>query len=253
MSTTGSGSGPDPVDHLAALRTEGDLLVAAVRGADLDATVPGLTWDVRTVAVHTGSVHRWATDLVRRRLPAPTGSSAAFTPADLPDDDLAAWLTDGLDALVTTLRDAPADLACFTFVDGIAPRTFWRRRQAHETAVHRADVEAAGGADVTPVPAAFAQDGLAELVGAFATEAAYAVDRRGLLALVPDDGPAWSVRFGDGPHRVTTGPAVDVNAADAVVRGSGSAVYLWAWNRPSPVEVTGDDAVLALWRRVRVT
>jgi hypothetical protein len=103
------------------------------------------------------------------------------------------------------------------------------------------------------VPATFAQDGLAELVGAFATEPAYAVKRPGVLALVPDDGPAWSVRFGDGSHRVATGPEVDVEAADAVVRGPGSAVYLWAWNRPSPVAVTGDAAVAALWRRVRVT
>jgi len=198
-------------------------------------------------------VHRWAADLVRRRLPGPRGGSAAFTPGALPDDDLAGWLADGLETLVATLRDAPADLACFTFVDGIAPRTFWRRRQAHETAVHRADVEAAGGAGVTPVPAAFAQDGLAELVGAFATEPAYAVTRPGVLAVVPDDGPAWSVRFGQGPHRVSTGADVDVTAADAVVRGPGSAVYLWAWNRPSPVDVSGDEAVLALWRQVRVT
>ena len=39
----------------------------------------------------------------------------------------------------------------FTFVGGIAPRTFWCRRQAHETAVHRADVEATGPGRVTPV------------------------------------------------------------------------------------------------------
>lgn len=240
------------MDHLAALRTEGDRLVAAVRGADLDAPVPGLTWDVRTVARHTGAVHRWAADVVRRRLPVPTGSSAAFAPQGVPDADLADWLADGLDALVDVLTEAPEDLACFTFVDGVAPRTFWRRRQTHETAVHRADVEAAGG-PVTPLPAALAGDGLAELVGGFATEAGFAASLPGLLALAPDDGPAWSVRFGDGPHRVTTGPGVDPGAADAVVRGTSSAVYLWAWNRPADVEVTGDAAVVDLWRQVRVT
>ena len=62
------------------------------------------------------------------------------------------------------------------------------------------------------------------------------------FVLAPDDGPAWSVRFGDGRNRVTTGPGVDPAAADAVVRGTSSAVYLWAWNRPADVAVTGDDA-----------
>ena len=188
---TAAGSGPGPVDHGAALRTEGDRLVTAVRGADLDARVPGLDWDVRTVATHTGAVHRWAADVVRRRLPTnETGGSTAFWPDGLDDADLAGWLADGVAELVRTLADAPADLACFTFVGGVAPRTFWRRRQAHETAVHRADVEATGPEGVTPLAAAFAQDGLAELVGAFATEAGFAASRPGVLLLCPDDGPA---------------------------------------------------------------
>jgi uncharacterized protein (TIGR03083 family) len=251
---TAAGSGGEGVDHLAALRTEGDRLVAAVRGADLAAIVPGLAWDVRTVATHTGAVHRWAADLVRRRLATnETGGSVAFWPDGLPDADLAGWLAEGVEVLTRTLTDAPEDLSCYTFVGGIAPKTFWCRRQAHETAVHRADVEAASGRSVTAVPAAFAQDGLEELVGAFAREAGFATSRPGVLVLAPDDGPAWRVRFGDGPNRVSSGPGVGADGADAVVRGSGSAVYLWAWNRPSGVEVTGDDTVLALWRQVRVT
>jgi uncharacterized protein (TIGR03083 family) len=241
------------VDHLAALRTEGDRLVAAVRDADLDANVPGLTWDVRAVALHTGAVHRWAADIVRRRLVTnETGGSVAFAPVGLADADLADWLAGGLAALTSTLREAPEDLACFTFVGGIAPRTFWRRRQAHETAVHRADVEATGSEGVTPLSTAFAQDGLAELVGAFATEAGFAASRTGVLLLLPDDGPAWRVCFGGGPNAVTTGD-LDPAEADAVVRGSSSDVYLWAWNRPSAVEVDGDETVVALWRDVRIT
>ena len=243
-----------PVDHLAALRTEGDLLVAAVGGADLDAVVPGLTWDVRTVATHTGAVHRWAADVVRRGLLTnETGGSVAFWPEGLVDTDLPGWLAEGLDALVSTLAEAPHDLGCFTFVAGLAPRTFWCRRQAHETAVHRADVEAAGPGSVTPVPAAFAQDGLAELVGGFGTELGFATNRPGTLLLLPDDGPAWRVRFGDGPHQVTSGTDLDPAEADAVVRGSSSEIYLWAWNRPGAAEVSGDEAVAALWREVRVT
>ena len=249
------GPGEQPaVDHLAALRVEGRRLVRAVGSVDLDAPVPGLTWDVRTVAVHTGSVHRWAADVVRRRLSTnETGGSRAFTPAALDDADLAGWLGEGLDDLVATLEAAPADLACFTFVDGVAPRTFWCRRQAHETAVHRADVQAAGRGGVTPFDAAFAQDGLAELVGAFAREQAFAVEQPGTLLLRADDGPSWRVRFGDGPNRVESGRALADSDADAVVSGPGSALYLWAWNRPAAVEVRGSAEVVASWRSVRVS
>ena len=258
MSPTGTGAGagpgPGPVDHLAALRTEGDRLVAAVRRADPDAAVPGLTWDVRRVATHVGAVHRWAADLVRRALPTnETGGSRAFEPQGLADPDLPGWLDEGLDALVRTLGDAPEDLACYTFVPGVAPRTFWARRQVHETAVHRVDVEAAGGWGVTPVTAAFAQDGLQELVGAFATEPGFAAARPGVLLLLPEDGPAWRVRFGDGPNRVTNEPEPDPDGADAVVRGSSAELYLWAWNRPAAVRVGGDPEVLELWRGVRIT
>lgn len=242
------------VDHLVALRTEGDRLVATVRGADLDVVVPGLTWDVRTVATHTGAVHRWSADLVRRRLSTnETGGSVAFWPDELPDADLPGWLADGVGALIRTLAEATAELECYTFIGGIAPRTFWCRRQAHETAVHRADVEAAVRGEVTPLPAAFAQDGLEELVGAFATEPTFATDRPGVLLLLPDDGPAWRVRFGRGANEVVSGVDLHGSEADAVVRGSSSAVYLWAWNRPSPAEVSGNAAVARLWREVRIT
>lgn len=241
------------MDYLAALRTEGDRLVAAVRGADLDVRVPGLEWDVRTVAGHTGAVHRWASDIVRRQRPVPVSSSAPFEPDGVPDADLADWLALGVEALAKTLEDAPADLDCFTFVRGIEPRTFWRRRQSHETAVHRADVEAAGAGEVTPLSAAFAQDGLAELVGGFATEAGFAARHAGELLLLPHDGAGWRVRFGDGPNQVTSAWDLDPTGADAVVRGSSSDVYLWAWNRPCAAEVSGDQLVVALWRDVRVT
>jgi uncharacterized protein (TIGR03083 family) len=248
------GPGQPGVDHLAALRAEGRRLVDVVRTADLDAAVPGLEWDVRTVAVHTGAVHRWAADVVHRRLATnETGGSSAFAPAGLSDGDLPGWLAEGLEALVSTLEAAPADLGCFTFVPDIDARTFWRRRQAHETAVHRADVQAGAGCEVEPVDAAFAQDGLAEVVGAFAREPGFASTRRGTLLLAADDGPAWRVRFGDGPHRVETGAGLAAGAADAVVSGTSAALYLWAWNRPAPVEVCGREDVVALWRLVRVT
>ena len=161
------------------LADQARLLADAFTLSDPAALVPGLEWDVRTVITHTGAVHRWAADIVARALPTDeTGGSIAFWPPESDDQQLAAWFGDGAAALVATLRGAPASLACFTFIPDVAPRTFWIRRQAHETAIHRADVQAAMGGPVTSVDASFAQDGLAEIVGAFAIEPGFATSRR---------------------------------------------------------------------------
>ena len=48
-------------------------------------------------------------------------------------------------ALVETLSTADPGLVCATFMDAPSPLAFWARRQAHETAIHRADAESASG------------------------------------------------------------------------------------------------------------
>ena len=206
----------------------------------------------RTVVAHTGAVHRWARDIVARRLVTDElGGAAAFWPTDMDDARLDRWLDEGATLLIATLRSAPASLDCFTFIPGVSPRSFWVRRQAHETAIHRADLEAAAGWPVTPVEASFAQDGLGEIVGAFATEPGFAVNRPGRLLLDASDGPAWMVTFGGDRNLVTSGDLSGAQA-DAVVDGSSDELYRWAWNRPSTATSAGDPAVLAAWRAVRV-
>lgn len=237
---------------LQSLVDEAARLVEAVRGCDLSAPVPGLAWDARTVATHTGAVHRWAADIVARALPSnETGGSDAFFPDGLDDAELPAWLERGAASLVTVLSAAPAGLRCFTFIPGVAPRLFWIRRQAHETAIHRVDLEGAAGRPVTPVDPSFAQDGLDELVGSFATEPAFAVHRPGRLLLAAADGPDRMVTFGGERTHVATGDLIGA-AADAIVRGSSDELYRWAWNRPSTALETGDPDTLAAWRQVRV-
>ena len=231
------------------LEHDGALLAAATRAVDWDAPVPGTTLSVGEVVRHTGAVHRWSADIVRRGLLRnETGGSAAWQP-DLPDDAVLDWYTEGLAALVTTLLTAPADLEVWAFRRPAPAAAFWARRQAHETAIHRTDVESAAGHEVTMFDAAFAQDGLAELVGGFAK--GFPGSGAGRLALRADDGDDWLVTF-DGP-RITGTPVTDAGGADATVRGTSSDLYRWAWNRPSPAVVEGDPAVVELWRAVRIT
>lgn len=237
---------------LDALVGEVRLLVDAFEGCQPNASVPGLEWDARTVAAHTGAVHRWAADVVARRLETnETGGSPAFRPHAMKDAQLARWLEEGGANLVSTLRAAPETLDCFTFIPGVAPRSFWIRRQAHETAIHRADLEGAAGRPVTACAPAFAQDGLGEIVGAFATEAAFATDRPGRLLMQATDGPAWLVTFGGERNVVVSGDLTGANA-DAVISGTSDELYRWAWNRPSTAVQVGAFDVLSSWRAVSV-
>ncbi len=77
------------------------------------------------------------------------------------DEDLAGWFTDGGRALHAALDVDPRQ-PCW----GFGPQQdvgFWQRRQAHETAVHRVDVERCLG-PAAPVDDALAEDGIAEVL-----------------------------------------------------------------------------------------
>jgi uncharacterized protein (TIGR03083 family) len=235
------------IDCLAA---EGTLLAAAAEQAGWDAPVPTLDWTVRDLVTHTGGVHRWAADIVATASK-DLGTAAGAAVGTGPDDDeLLDWFLAGHAALVTTLSEAPAELEAATFLPARSPLEFWARRQAHETAVHRADAEGAAGA-VNPFDADFAQDGIGELAQGFARRKSNAIAQRATMRLAASDGPDWLLTFGG--DRIVAEPAA-TESATAMVRGSSSDLYLWLWNRPSAAQVEGDNAVAQLWHdNVRVS
>lgn len=232
------------------LTADGTRLAGVAGAADWDSPVPGTDLTLREVLVHTGAVHRWSADIVRRALTSNEhGGSTAFHPG-LPDDEVLAWFDDGLTALTATLAGVPDDLEAWAFGRQRPAARFWSRRQAHETAIHRTDVESAAGVAVAAFDAEFAQDGLAELVGGFAGQRGFATSTPGRLALRATDGDDWLVVFGG--ERIVGAPSGEIGVVDATVTGSSSDLYRWVWNRPSPAVVEGDDAVVALWREVRI-
>ena len=240
----------DVDEHIASLERDGQSLADAAERAGWDAPVPATDWTVRDLVTHVGGIHRWAADIVR------TGSASADTEAGRAvgtgpnDDELLAWFSDGHVALVQTLRAAPAERDCVTFLPASTPLAFWARRQAHETAVHRADAEGAAG--ITPAyDVTFAQDGIAEMLHGFAARKSNAIDCAATLLLQPTDGgDPWLVKTGG--ERITADRAGEGGNADAVVAGTSGDIYLWLWNRPSSVVVTGDESAADLWRSVRV-
>ncbi|MGW0767715.1 maleylpyruvate isomerase family mycothiol-dependent enzyme [Streptomyces sp. NPDC002676] len=237
-------------EYLETLDQEGRLLAAAAEQAGTDAKVPTCPeWHVRDLLRHTGAVHRWAAALVADAHTAPRPLTDG---PDLDGAELVAWYRDSHRLLVDTLATAPADLECWTFHPAPCPSplTFWTRRQAHETAVHRYDAEAARGGTAAPVATDFAVDGIDELLHGF-----HARSRSRLRAQEPrvlrvraEDGGAdavWTVRLSTEPP-VTSRDAS--GAADAELSGPAHELYLALWNRVPVPQVSGDRSLETLWR-----
>lgn len=229
----------------------GTRMVKTVEGAGFDADVVTCpTWDGRALIAHQAMVHRWATANLR-------GEDTSMLPnqTEIREsvEDLGSYFREGLDALVTALRDAPDDLQTLVFLnDAPPPKMFWARRQAHENTIHMVDaLSAEAGRVSTAAEAAIdpdvALDGIDELLCGFFTRGRskiydgteYDVD------VVPTDTDRrWTVHVAE--HLTATADA----ASNAAVRiaGPADAIYLALWNRGNEVDVTGDDGLLDRWR-----
>lgn len=238
----------DIAAHIEALEDEGGRLAAAAGAASLNDPVPGCPdWAVRDLVQHIGYVHRWAAAIVSGRLDGPNGDADAVV-GPLPDDArLLDWYGDGHRELVATLRGAPADLECFTFLPAPSPLAFWARRQALETAVHHADAAAAAGQPVSFTDE-LAHDGIDETLRGFGTRPR--AFEPGSIWLQPGDGPGWRIELHE--EGATSTQDADAEGADVTVAGSPTDIYLWLWNRPARVDITGDAAVAERWKKIRV-
>jgi uncharacterized protein (TIGR03083 family) len=232
--------------HIEALTREGERLADAASTSDLDASIPPCPdWTVRDAVRHTGEVHRWAAAIVAEARTSADADPLTFPP----DDELLPWFAAGHAALVATLAAAPAALECFTFLPAPSPLAFWARRQAHETAIHRADVETASGG-VTPFDPDFATDGIDELLTGFASRkrrSGIPIDAPVALALHSTDTDRhWRVSLAPAGITVTAGS----NHADCTVRAAASELYLLVWNRRrvDGLDVAGDETVVDQWR-----
>jgi uncharacterized protein (TIGR03083 family) len=252
-------------EHIDALRRQGELLADAAERAGLDATVPPCPpWLVKDLLRHTGYIHRWAATHITERpgqvLDGP--SEEEILRGGAADSGLIAWFRTGHAALTQTLAAADPALECATFMAAPSALAFWARRQAHETAIHRADAESAAG--TTPeYQAEFAADGIDELIMGFGRRRKYQASAGAgggrLRVVTPDTGDAWFVDTHEGrlqPRRDTGRPgdnaAGGAGAVEGTVSGPASGLYLYLWNRldaaRAGVTVTGNAALLASWQ-----
>ena len=246
-------------EHIDALHREGDRLADAAERAGLDAAVPPCSpWLVKDLLRHTGYIHRWAarhiTECPEEVLDGPPEEEILAGGAA--DPDLLGWFRAGHAALVDALSTADPGLRCATFMDAPSPLAFWARRQAHETAIHRADAEIALG--VRPgYPPDFAADGIDELIMGFGQRRKYRPSAEyggGMDVRTSDTGRAWHVAAEDGRIQARREPAGRDSAdrAPCAVTGPASGLYLFLWNRGDAgqacVTVAGDPGFLEAWQ-----
>jgi uncharacterized protein (TIGR03083 family) len=243
-------------EHVEGLREQGDRLADAAERAGLAAAVPPCpTWRVKDLLRHAGYIHRWAashlTERPARIIDGPP--EAEILAGGAADPELLAWFRAGHAALAEILSTADPGLQCATFLDAPSPLAFWARRQAHETAVHRADAESASGV-IPAYPARFAADGIDELIMGFGCRRRYRPSPGqvgSVLVQAADAGDAWLLTADAGGFEAGRGPG-EPGQPRCVVTGPASGLYLYLWNRcdaaRADVTVTGDPALLTSWQ-----
>jgi uncharacterized protein (TIGR03083 family) len=216
-------------------------------------------WTLRQLVTHVGRAHRWAAEITRTRSDAPI-PFRAVPDGKLPDDraEQPAWLRAGAARIVDAVREAGSDLV-WSFT-GPAPASFWIRRMAHETLVHRADAQIAAGAEPEPViEAELAADAIDEWLTLLtagilgnADHSTKALPAGTALHLhATDDGLGgrgeWMIRHD--ASGLTAEPGHD--KGDAALTGPAVSLLLVLMRRrpasDPAVTVYGDNAVVAGW------
>jgi uncharacterized protein (TIGR03083 family) len=222
------------LDFLAALRRDGARVAELLDVADLAAPVPSCPeWDVAELGYHVAEVHRFWATVVAERLTDPERVPMLPRPYDSEVPALYAAAFANVLEVVTTV---PADTPVWTWWSrptGTAAQV--ARRMAHETAMHRWDLEHALG-DAAPIDAELASDGIDEVLSWVSTMPAGSVhlhctDVAGEWTLFPE---------GDG-MRLTREHA----KGDCALRGTASDLLLVIWRRVSAtrLDIVGDADV----------
>lgn len=231
----------DLTTYLGHLRTDSDAVLAAFQ-ADRAALIPSCPgWDRTALLAHLGRTQEWV------RLQAERGPAERVrfgeTAAAPEGAAMADWFAAGASSLIDALATMDLEATWPTWA-GPQPGTFYPRRMAQETAVHRRDT------DPAPFDAELAVDGVNELLEHFAPLAGgdkLPAQACSIHLHATDTDGEWLV------HLTPEGVTFELGHAkgDVALRASAGDLLLWGWNR-LPVddrfEVFGEAAVLDVWR-----
>jgi len=226
------GSGPKEHfgfgDRLEIIAEESRRLSDTVAALDLEAKVPSTPeWVVRDLAHHIGEVQwYWGENVRAQNADERSGAELTTFPED---SELLAWLGWCTYSLLSALRDAGPDAACWAWWPEPHTAGAVGRHQAQEVSVHRWDAEGVTGT-AAPLHPGLADDGVPEFIEIMVgTDLA---DLPGAVTLTASDtGASWRVAG---------------TRAGASSGAGGSA------GRASELRATASDLVLMLYRRLPV-
>lgn len=227
-------------------------------------------WAVTDLVGHLGAVYSWAEMVVNAGGPRPAGHRHRI-PADTPPDEVEAWFRQRRQAVLDALESHQPGEPAWTFYPPHSGDVgWWRRRQAHETAIHLHDLQVAAGAEPSRMDPAMAADGVDEILTEFlphlpGTHLGDGLEGRSLRLDCTDAEGAWTLDF-SGPEpavrrhhdaldhtalgHTALGHTAPDSGADVAVRGPAGALFLWVWNRvgssAAGLEVSGDSPAAAL-------
>ncbi|MFK0257934.1 maleylpyruvate isomerase family mycothiol-dependent enzyme [Streptomyces sp. NPDC090445] len=249
-----------PDQHGAAVAAETAAFVAAVTARDLSTPVPTCPgWTLADLAQHVGSVQRWFSELLRRRIQQPPTSRDVDLRLPERAGDLPDWLTAGAAEAAEVF--AATDLDAPMWAWGVDQHArFWVRRMLFETLVHRADADIALG--LPPhIDRALAVDGIDE----FLTNLPFASSFAPLTARLraPDRAIRFSCTDGEGQGGgdwlvglrpdgfALVADRAEARTADAAVRGTASDLLLLLYGRrdrrSDAFRLLGDPDLLDHW------
>ncbi|HEY3558126.1 MAG TPA: maleylpyruvate isomerase family mycothiol-dependent enzyme [Kribbella sp.] len=232
------------MDYLEHLRADSARLGEVAR-TGLGAAVPSCPgWSVDDVVRHVAMVYVHKIEVLKR------GSLPDPWPPDFSGLDTLQWYDEARHAIVDALERAGTGTPTWTFNPRDATSAFWYRRMAHETAVHRIDVEQAHDV-VTRIDPELALDGIDEILyptvgGPWWEEGdtTYPIDATLRLTAA---GRSWTVSADATSVDVRQGAEGDPAAE---ISGDPAQVYLWLWGRAGEdaIEIAGDPNVVRAFR-----
>lgn len=243
---------------LAALRTDGPPMRAAfeeVAGSEtgLAAPVPSCPeWTVLDLVHHVSKIYLTVRSHVSRGVTSRPEDHPARELGELPTGAAAVqWWTDEYEALLELFDTLDPQLAAWNWAPQSKQASFWFRRMAHETAVHRWDAQTAVGR-VEPIETALAADTVAEVLDSWlpAGRRRGPADRTGVVQLVATDAEQeWFVRLrNEGVALLDTATWLDHDDhhTRVLARGTASDLALALWGRvPFDVlEIAGEASLL---------
>lgn len=236
---------------LEALQADATAFRAVAAEADLTAMVPTCPgWTVLDLVHHLGGEYRWVRSFASRGIT--SAPDRALRRDDFPSaDETLNWWDTEYKALVELLAALDPQMPAWNWAPRPKVAAFWQRRMAHDTAIHRWDIQMAQGM-AEPIDARLAADGVTEVFDTWLPTGRRKgpTDRYGVVQLIADDvDEEWFLRLrGEGIALLDTDTLLDAEGPDTRVHGAGSAsdLVLALYGRVGfdTLAVSGDESLL---------